>query len=93
MATVKVTNAVGSGDALRSAALPPAVDRLSDLATRLPWWGMLLSALAAYVLLHPIATLHMPTPTGMLDVAATALGQLFVWTAKIGQYLLPLAKR
>lgn len=64
---------------------------LSDFATRLPWWGALLLALAAYVLLHPIATLQLPAPAGMVDVATTALSRLFVSLAQIAQYLLPLA--
>jgi restriction system protein len=75
---------------LRLSGAGRTLDRLSGLAVRLPWWGGLLSALAAYALLHPVAMLQMPAPMGMVDLAAAALGQLFVFLAQIGQYLLPL---
>lgn len=75
---------------MKPAAPRRAIDHLFGLATRLPWWGGLLLALAAYTLLHAIAVLQLPTPAGMVDVAATALGQLLVLVARIGQYLVPL---
>jgi restriction system protein len=67
-----------------------AIDKLTLQATRLPWWGALLSALAAYALLHPIAMLQMPAPSGMVDLVATSLAQLFVFIARVAQYLVPL---
>jgi restriction system protein len=76
---------------LRSAAPGRVIDRLFEVAIRLPWWGGLVSALAAYLLITPIAMLHMPTANGMPDVVVTALGQLLVLVARIAQYLLPLA--
>ena len=72
-------------------AVKRAIDQLSELASRLPWWGALLAAIAVYTLLHPIAALQMPTPTGLVNLVTTALGQLVVFVARIGQYLLPLA--
>lgn len=76
---------------MKSTGPRSALDELSGLAIRLPWWGGLLSALAAYVLLHPIATLQLPAPIGMVDLVTTSLGQLLVFLAQIAQYLLPLA--
>lgn len=81
----------GSGDSLTHTAPRRVIAQLYAFATRLPWWGGLLSALAAYVLLHPISRLQMPTPIESLDVGAVALGQIFVFLANIGQFLLPLA--
>lgn len=75
---------------MKTAAPRSAIDHLLKLATRLPWWGALLLALAAYNLLHPVALLQVPTPTGTMDVVASALGQLTIFVAEIGQYLLPL---
>jgi len=76
---------------LKSAVLRRAVDRLFELTTGLPWWAGLLSAIAAYTLLHPVAVLKVSAPAGSLDVVATALAQLFILVAQIGQLLLPLA--
>lgn len=76
---------------MKPAAQRHLIERLLGLATRLPWWAGLLSALAVYTILHPIAILQMPAPDGMVNVAATALGQLGIILAKIGQYLMPLA--
>jgi restriction system protein len=78
-------------DALKPTDPQRTLDGLIELATRLPWWGSLLSALASYALLHPIAILQVPTPIGMVDVVATALAQLLVFVAQIAQYLLPAA--
>ncbi len=75
---------------MRPARSRSASAKLSDLATRLPWWGGLLCALATYVLLHPIAILQMPAPSGVVDMAATVLARIFIFLAQIGQYLLPL---
>jgi restriction system protein len=75
--------------------MPPpfrhVLEDLHHLAVRLPWWAMLLSALAAYAVLHPLATIQMPEPQGAADMAMTALVQLLVFLAKVGQYLAPLA--
>ena len=76
---------------MKSTGPRSALDALSGLAIRLPWWGGLLSALAAYALLHPIATLQLPAPIGMVDLVTTSLGQLLAFLAQIAQYLLPLA--
>jgi restriction system protein len=75
---------------LKPAALRRAADFLAELATRLPYWGWVLLALAVYTLLHPIAILQFPTPTGLVDLVSTVLGQLLVMLARIGENLLPL---
>lgn len=81
----------GSGGVLSPNSTKSGLGKLAELAYRLPWWGGLLCALAAYALLHPIAMLQMPAPTGMVDTGATAVAQLFILLADIGQYLLPIA--
>jgi restriction system protein len=69
----------------------PIAQELKELLLRLPWWLGLLCALVAYLLLRPIASLRAPAPTGTLDTALTAVGQLFVGLAGLAQYLIPLA--
>jgi restriction system protein len=76
---------------LKSAVLRRAVDRLFELTTGLPWWAGLLSAIAAYTLLHPIAMVKVSAPAASMDVVAIALVQLLILVAQIGQLLLPLA--
>jgi restriction system protein len=77
-------------DKLKPAALRRAADFLAELTTRLPYWGWVLLAFAVYTLLHPIAILQFPTPTGMVDLISTVLGELLVMLARIGENLLPL---
>lgn len=67
-----------------------ALDEATSLASRLPWWASLFSAVAIYVVLYPVATLQLAAPSGMVDVVATSLGQLLVFLAQVAQYLLPL---
>jgi hypothetical protein len=80
-----------SGEALKPAPRPRGIVRQLDLATRLPWWGALLSALAAYTLLHAVAVLQTPAAVGTVDLVTNALALLFITLAQIAQYLLPLA--
>jgi hypothetical protein len=75
---------------LKSKTPRQRIERLLDLATRLPWWAGLLSAVVAYTLLHPIAVLQIPGSADLSNAATNAAGQLFIFLARIGQYLLPL---
>lgn len=75
--------------------MPPSPSRLLAhplaLAARLPWWAALLSAAAAYALLHPIARLRLPAATGDAGLAAGAFAQLLISAAGVAQMLIPLA--
>lgn len=74
--------------------MPPSPSQLLArplaLAARLPWWAALLSAVAAYALLHPIARLRLPAATGDAGLAAGAFAQLLISAAGVAQILIPL---
>lgn len=64
-------------------------EEIYGLASRLPWWAGLLSAFAAYWVLHPIATTQMPTSEGGANLVLVALAQLVAALAQVGEYLVP----
>lgn len=65
---------------------PNLAEPLSVLA-RLPWWAGVLSAGAAYAVLHLLATL--PVPPAEAGAAADALVSLLRSGAAVAQYLVP----
>jgi hypothetical protein len=65
-------------------------DHVSALVARLPWWAGVLAAIAAYGIIHPIATLGPVAPPGNANVTVTAFGHLLAEIAAVAQYLLPL---
>lgn len=71
--------------------MPPSPSHLLALAARLPWWAALLSAAAAYALLHPIARLRLPAGEAEAGLAAGAFAQLLIAVAGVAQLLIPLA--
>jgi len=63
---------------------------LIEIVALLPWWAGVGLAIAAYVLLHPIATAEIATPTQAGQMGQFAGKQLYKTLAMFGQYLLPL---
>jgi len=65
-------------------------DDLIEIVSYLPWWAGVGLAIVAYVLLHPIATAEIATPTQAGQMGQFAGKQLYKTLAMFGQYLLPL---
>lgn len=63
---------------------------LIEIVALLPWWAGVGLAIAAYVLLHPIATAEIPAPTQTGLMGQFAGKHLYKALAMFGQYLLPL---
>lgn len=63
---------------------------LIEIDSYLPWWAGVGLAIVAYVLLHPIATAEIATPTQAGQMGQFAGKQLYKTLAMFGQYLLPL---
>lgn len=63
---------------------------LIEIVSYLPWWAGIGLAVVTYVLLHPIATAEIATPTQTGQMGQFAGKQLYKTLAMFGQYLLPL---
>jgi restriction system protein len=63
---------------------------LIEIVALLPWWTGVGLAIVAYMLLHPIATAEIATPTQAGQMEQFAGKQLYKTLAMFGQYLLPL---
>jgi restriction system protein len=67
------------------------LEDLIDLSSKLPWWAGVALAIAAYFLLHSVATSSAPAIGSPGDMGKQVAGHLLRALATISQYLLPLA--
>lgn len=65
------------------------LEDLVAVVAKLPWWVGLLLAVAAYGVLHPIASVPAEKPVGLEGLGGFAGKELFRFFALVGQYLLP----
>lgn len=70
-----------------------AFEGLIELASKMPWWAGILSALVFYIVLHLYATspVSMPTPARPGDMGQIVSKQLYRSLALFGQYIFPAA--
>lgn len=66
-------------------------DVLIDLAAMLPWWVGVLLAVAAYLVIHPVAEVPAPGVTTLDEMGQAMAAQIYRTLAAFGQYILPIA--
>ncbi|HEY9446867.1 MAG TPA: hypothetical protein VIQ62_07310 [Burkholderiales bacterium] len=66
------------------------VGELIEAAGKLPWWGAIVMAFVAFVMLHPFAIMEV-APTGPVEDVAVLTSKAF-WKGIAGtvQYIVPL---
>ncbi len=67
-----------------------AAEDLLDITARLPWWVGVGLAIAAYTLLHHVASREIPVPTQSRQMGEFAATQIYKAVATFGQFILPI---
>jgi restriction system protein len=60
------------------------------ILSRLPWWACLVVAVAAFLILHSIASQPYATAVKPSEMVAAMYGSVFRGAAMVGQYVIPL---
>jgi restriction system protein len=66
------------------------LEDLFGIASKVPWWAGLVSAVIAYFVLHHAAAMTLVSPANVKDVASIAGRSVFKGVATILQYLIPM---